>query len=131
MKSKLLKERAKKISEERCGMTTDDDAMSELKFGRYWSKEERKKHIEKVRDHKRKRECMMKAKMETLKEAEEKKEINIVELSHRKMMKHKKQESVRQFCDCAGDAGSRKSSDRRENVQPAAVRDDSLILSAL
>lgn len=97
MKSKLLKERAKKISEERCGMTTDDDAMSELKFGRYWSKEERKKHIEKARDHKRKRECMMKAKMETLKEAEEKKEINIVELSHRKMMKHKNKKVLDNF----------------------------------
>nr|XP_034307936.1 PDZ domain-containing protein 4-like [Crassostrea gigas] len=97
MKSKLLKERAKKISEERCGMTTDDDAMSELKFGRYWSKEERKKHIEKARYHKRKRECMMKAKMETLKEAEEKKEINIVELSHRKMMKHKNKKVLDNF----------------------------------
>ena len=97
MKSKLLKERAKKISEERCGMTTDDDAMSELKFGRYWSKEERKKHIEKARDHKRKRECMMKAKMETLKEAEEKKEVNIVELSHRKMMKHKNKKVLDNF----------------------------------
>ncbi|XP_062620869.1 E3 ubiquitin-protein ligase PDZRN3-B-like isoform X2 [Saccostrea cucullata] len=97
MKSKLLKERAKKISEERCGMTTDDDAMSELKFGRYWSKEERKRHLEKARDHKRKRECMMRAKMETLKEAEEKKEINIVELSHRKMMKHKNKKVLDNF----------------------------------
>lgn len=97
MKSKLLKERAKKISEERCGMTTDDDAMSELKFGRYWSKEERKKHLEKARDHKRKRECLMKAKMETLKEAEEKKEVNIVELSHRKMMKHKNKKVLDNF----------------------------------
>lgn len=69
-------------------MTTDDEAMSELKVGRYWPKEERKKHIEKARDQKRKKELMMKAKMETLKE-EDKKEVNILELSHRKMMKHK------------------------------------------
>ncbi|KAK3102615.1 hypothetical protein FSP39_012654 [Pinctada imbricata] len=89
VRSKLLKERARKISEERCGMTTDDDAMSELKVGRYWSKEDRKRHLEKARDHKKKREGLMRAKMETLKEAEEKKEVNIVELSHRKMMKHK------------------------------------------
>lgn len=89
VRSKLLKERAKKISEERCGMTTDDDAMSEMKTGRYWSKEDRKRHLEKAKDYKRKKELFAKAKMETLKEIEEKKEVNIVELSHRKMMKHK------------------------------------------
>ncbi|KAL3852177.1 hypothetical protein ACJMK2_015851 [Sinanodonta woodiana] len=89
VRNKLLKERAKKINEERCGMTTDDDAMSELKTGRYWTKEERKRHLEKARDHKKRRELMIKAKMETLKEADEKKELNILELSHRKMMKHK------------------------------------------
>ena len=70
-------------------MTTDDDAQSELKVGRYWSKEDRKRHLEKARDYKKRKE-MMKQKMETLKENEEvKKEPNIVELSHRKMMKHK------------------------------------------
>lgn len=89
IRNKMLKERAKKISEERCGMTTDDDAMSEMKHGRYWSKEDRKRHVEKARDHKKKRELMMKAKMETLKEHEEKKDVNILELSHRKMMKNK------------------------------------------
>lgn len=89
VRNKMLKERAKKISEERCGMTTDDDAMSELKHGRYWSKEERKRHFEKARDHKKKRELLMKAKMETVKEHEEKKDVNILELSQRKMNKHK------------------------------------------
>lgn len=89
VRNKLLKERAKKISEERCGLTTDDDAMSEMKTGRYWSKEDRKRHLEKAKDYKRKKELLAKAKMETLKESEEKKEVNIVELSHRKMMKHK------------------------------------------
>ncbi|XP_076110264.1 E3 ubiquitin-protein ligase PDZRN3-like isoform X3 [Mytilus galloprovincialis] len=89
VRNKMLKERAKKISEERCGMTTDDDAMSEMKHGRYWSKEDRKRHFEKAKDHKKKREMMMKAKMETLKEHDEKKEVNILELSHRKMMKNK------------------------------------------
>lgn len=87
VRSKMLKERAKKISEERCGMTTDDDAMSELKTGRYWTKEERKRHLEKARDYKKRREMMARAKMETVKETDEKKDI--VELSHRKMMKHK------------------------------------------
>ena len=94
VRSKLLKERAKKINDERAGMTTDDDAVSELKIGRYWNKEERKRHLEKAKDHRRKKEMLIKQKMETVKEGEEpeqvpKKEPNIVELSHRKMMKHK------------------------------------------
>ncbi|KAJ0029439.1 hypothetical protein NQD34_004436 [Periophthalmus magnuspinnatus] len=42
VRDKILRERALKIKEERSGgMTTDDDAMSEMKMGRYWSKEER------------------------------------------------------------------------------------------
>ena len=91
IRNKMLKERAKKIQEERCGMTTDDDAVSEMKVGRYWTKDERKKHLEKVREHKRRKQEMLKSRMETVKENEEekKKEPNIVELSHRKMMKHK------------------------------------------
>lgn len=91
IRNKILKERAKKIQEERCGMTTDDDAVSEMKVGRYWTKDERKKHLEKVREHKKRKQEMLKSRMETVKENEEekKKEPNIVELSHRKMMKHK------------------------------------------
>ena len=88
VRNKLLKERAKKISEERAGITTDDDAVSEMKHGRYWSKEDRKRHLERARDHKKRKEFMMKARMETLKEGEEKKD-NIVDMSHRKMMRHK------------------------------------------
>ncbi len=41
-RDRILRERALRIREERSGgMTTDDDAVSELKMGRYWSKEER------------------------------------------------------------------------------------------
>ena len=90
VRNRMLKERAKKITEERTGMTTYDYAQSELKVGRYWSKEDRKRHLERAKDHKRRKEFMLKARMETLKEQEDtKKEPNIVELSHRKMMKHK------------------------------------------
>ncbi|XP_063612430.1 slo-interacting protein 1-like [Penaeus indicus] len=56
VRSKLLKERALKINEERAGLTTDDDAMSELKLGRYWSREERKRHLEKERERRRRHE---------------------------------------------------------------------------
>ncbi len=91
IRSKLLRERAKKVAEERGGMTTDDDAVSELKIGRYWSKEDRKRHLEKAKDYKKRKEMIIKQKMETLKENDEliRKQPNIVELSHRKMNKHK------------------------------------------
>ena len=89
IRSKLLKERAKKVAEERTGMTTDDDAMSELKVGRYWPKGERKRHLEKARDHKRKKE-QLKQKMEGGREVEEtRKEPTAVDLGHKKMMRHK------------------------------------------
>lgn len=58
----MLKQRAQKILEERTGITTDDDTMSEMKIGRYWTKEDRKRQLEQARVHKLKRE-MMKAKM--------------------------------------------------------------------
>ncbi|XP_067907599.1 E3 ubiquitin-protein ligase PDZRN3-B isoform X2 [Heterodontus francisci] len=90
VRDRLLKERALKIKEERCGMTTDDDAISEMKMGRYWSKEERKQHLVRAKEQRRRREFMMQSRLECLKEqqsADEKKEVNIIELSHKKMMK--------------------------------------------
>lgn len=60
VRNKILKERALKIMEERCGITTDDDAASELKIGRYWTREERKRHLEKARDRKQRKEILMK-----------------------------------------------------------------------
>uniref|UniRef100_A0A4W3J2J7 PDZ domain containing ring finger 4 n=1 Tax=Callorhinchus milii TaxID=7868 RepID=A0A4W3J2J7_CALMI len=92
VRDRLLKERALKIKEERCGLTTDDDAVSEMKTGRYWSKEERKQHIVRAKEQRRRREFMMRSRLECLKEnpqsgGEGKKEVNIIELSHRKMMK--------------------------------------------
>ncbi|KAK1796334.1 hypothetical protein P4O66_009400, partial [Electrophorus voltai] len=70
------KERALRIREERSGgMTTDDDAASELKMGRYWSKEERKQHAGAA------------SPTATAVAADDKKELNIIELSHKKMMK--------------------------------------------
>ncbi|XP_078399854.1 E3 ubiquitin-protein ligase PDZRN3-B isoform X1 [Cetorhinus maximus] len=90
VRDRLLKERALKIKEERCGMTTDDDAISEMKMGRYWSKEERKQHLVRAKEQRRRREFMMQSRLECLKEqqsTDEKKEVNIIELSHKKMMK--------------------------------------------
>ncbi|XP_048405314.1 PDZ domain-containing RING finger protein 4 isoform X1 [Stegostoma tigrinum] len=92
VRDRLLKERALKIKEERCGMTTDDDAVSEMKTGRYWSKEERKQHVVRAKEQRRRREFMMRSRLECLREnpqsgTEGKKEVNIIELSHRKMMR--------------------------------------------
>ena len=98
VRNELLKARARKLAEERCGVTTDDDAVSEMKVGRYWSKDERRHHLEKVREHKHRKEQMLRQKMETLKELEEmKKEPNIVQLSHRKMMRHKAKRALDNF----------------------------------
>jgi len=38
VRNRLLKERARTLAEERGGLTTDDDAQSEMKHGRYWNK---------------------------------------------------------------------------------------------
>ncbi|MBN3308807.1 PZRN3 ligase, partial [Amia calva] len=90
VRDKLLKERAMRIKEERSGMTTDDDAISEMKMGRYWSKEERKQHVVRAKEQRQRREFMKQSRLDCMKEqgsGEEKKELNIIELSHKKMMK--------------------------------------------
>ncbi|XP_006890702.1 PREDICTED: E3 ubiquitin-protein ligase PDZRN3 isoform X2 [Elephantulus edwardii] len=90
VRDRLLRERALKIREERSGMTTDDDAISEMKMGRYWSKEERKQHLVKAKEQRRRREFMLQSRLECLREqqgADDKREVSILELSHKKMMK--------------------------------------------
>ncbi|KAK1899226.1 PDZ domain containing protein 4 [Dissostichus eleginoides] len=67
VRDRLLKARAMKIREERSGMTTDDDAASEMKQGRYWSKEERKQQMLRAREYRRRREFMMQSRLEYLK----------------------------------------------------------------
>ncbi|CDQ85597.1 unnamed protein product [Oncorhynchus mykiss] len=92
-RDRILRERALRIREERSGgMTTDDDTMSEMKMGRYWSKEERKQQLARAREQRRRREYMQRSRLECLREgpgsgAEGRKEVNILELSHKKMMK--------------------------------------------
>uniref|UniRef100_A0A8C5HWD0 RING-type E3 ubiquitin transferase n=1 Tax=Gouania willdenowi TaxID=441366 RepID=A0A8C5HWD0_GOUWI len=90
VRDKLLRERALRIHEERSGMTTDDDALSELKMGRYWSKEERKQHAVRSKEQKQRRDFMKQSRADCLKDPvgpEDKREPNIIELSHKKMMK--------------------------------------------
>ncbi|XP_072305156.1 PDZ domain-containing protein 4-like isoform X2 [Eucyclogobius newberryi] len=99
VRDRLLKARAMKISEERSGMTTDDDAVSEMKMGRYWSKEERKRHLLKAREQRRRREFMMQSRLDCLREREREQSTgqegapspqlpsSILELCHRRSMK--------------------------------------------
>ncbi|KAK9514718.1 hypothetical protein VZT92_025412 [Zoarces viviparus] len=67
VRDRLLKARAMKIREERSGMTTDDDAASEMKQGRYWSKEERKQQLLRAREYRRRREFMVQSRLHYLK----------------------------------------------------------------
>ncbi|XP_077373456.1 PDZ domain-containing RING finger protein 4 isoform X2 [Festucalex cinctus] len=89
VRDKILRERALKIKEERSGgMTTDDDAVSEMKMGRYWSKEERKQHLVRAKEQRKRREFMQRSRLESLKENPQSSgEASIIELSHKKMMK--------------------------------------------
>ncbi|XP_062456819.1 LOW QUALITY PROTEIN: PDZ domain-containing protein 4-like, partial [Rhea pennata] len=64
VRDRLLKARAIKILEERGGSTTDDDARSELKMGRYWSREQRKQHLARAREQRRRRELLLQSRME-------------------------------------------------------------------
>ncbi|XP_033116082.1 PDZ domain-containing RING finger protein 4-like [Anneissia japonica] len=91
VRDKILKDRENKLQDERAGLTTDDEAMSEMKLGRYWNREDRKRHVERAKDQRRRREFMMQARMEALKEqgSEENKKQDIVDLSRKKMHKKK------------------------------------------
>ncbi|XP_053173993.1 PDZ domain-containing protein 4-like [Scomber japonicus] len=92
VRDRLLKARAMKIREERSGMTTDDDAVSEMKMGRYWSKEERKQQLLKAREQRRRREFMMQSRLGCLRERQQgstnqQEPTSILELCHRRSMK--------------------------------------------
>nr|XP_019613188.1 PREDICTED: E3 ubiquitin-protein ligase PDZRN3 [Rhinolophus sinicus] len=92
VRDRLLRERALRIREERSGATTDDDAASELKLGRYWSREERKQHVVRAKEQRRRRALLLQSRPGCLPEplaGDERKEPSILELSHKKMMKRR------------------------------------------
>uniref|UniRef100_A0AAZ1XHG2 PDZ domain-containing protein n=1 Tax=Oreochromis aureus TaxID=47969 RepID=A0AAZ1XHG2_OREAU len=84
VRDRLLKARAMKIREERSGMTTDDDAASEMKQGRYWSKEERKQQLLRAREYRRRREFMMQSRLDYMRG-----DSNILQLSQKKITKRR------------------------------------------
>lgn len=87
LRNQILKDRAHRLAQERSGITTDDDAASEMKLGRYWSRDKRKVHLEKARSHRQQKELLQRQKMETVRENDD--QPNIIELSRRKAMRHK------------------------------------------
>ncbi|XP_042606094.1 E3 ubiquitin-protein ligase PDZRN3-B-like isoform X1 [Cyprinus carpio] len=92
IRDQLLKERALRIREERCSVTTDDDAASELKLGRYWNKEERKQHAARAKEQRQRRELMKQCCIQSKEQAgalDDKKEPDIIQLSRKKMMKRR------------------------------------------
>jgi hypothetical protein len=56
VRTRLLRQRAKQIADERAGLTTDDDAQSEMKTGRYWNKVERRQQLDRARERKRRKD---------------------------------------------------------------------------
>lgn len=96
-RNKLLRERAQKITDERKGLTTDDDTHTVYQ-GRYWPREERRRHLERVREARKKKF----QKLQQIKEAESphtgsgsesgkgRRDL-IVEMSHRRMNRNKQQ----------------------------------------
>ncbi|XP_073679595.1 E3 ubiquitin-protein ligase PDZRN3-B [Garra rufa] len=92
VRDQLLKDRALRIREERFSATTDDDAASELKLGRYWNKEERKQHAARAKEQRQRRELMKQCGIECKEQAgtmDDKKEPDIIQLSRKKMMKRR------------------------------------------
>ncbi|XP_066206713.1 E3 ubiquitin-protein ligase PDZRN3 isoform X2 [Saccopteryx leptura] len=90
VRDRLLRERALRIREERSGVTTDDDAASDMKLGRYWSREERKQHVARAREQRRRRALLLQSRADGPREQpaeDDRREVSILELSHKKMMK--------------------------------------------
>lgn len=82
-RSQILKKRAAQLVRERTGISTDDDAMSELKLGHFHTREERKKHLEEERRRKiRNQQKLIESKISPADQM-------IVQLSQRKMQRRK------------------------------------------
>ncbi|KAI6214288.1 Slo-interacting protein 1 [Aphelenchoides besseyi] len=82
LRAQVLKAREEQLNRERTGLSTDDDAGSELKTGKFWTRQQRKQHLERQRERKQKRNELLNAK-----QAAGAPERLIHELSHRKQMR--------------------------------------------
>uniref|UniRef100_A0A1I7YYJ6 Uncharacterized protein n=1 Tax=Steinernema glaseri TaxID=37863 RepID=A0A1I7YYJ6_9BILA len=91
IRSKVLKAREEQLNRERIGLSTDDDAMSELKIGKFWTREERKKHLEKSKERK------LRHQQNVAQKNAQTHDPMIVQLSHRKMMRRQGQQLFDKF----------------------------------
>ncbi|CAD6199659.1 unnamed protein product [Caenorhabditis auriculariae] len=82
IRNQILKKREAQLSRERAPISTDDDAMSELKLGKFHSREERRKQLERER---MKKMLKLQQKMNDKKPSDQ----TIVQLSQQKMARQK------------------------------------------
>lgn len=81
LRSRVLKAREEQLNKERVGLSTDDDAASELKTGKFWSREERKRHLERTKERKRRHHQLVSEKVQNPTDK------MILQMSHRKQMR--------------------------------------------
>jgi len=79
-RNRVLKDREEQIQEERCGMTTDDDAFTVYQ-GQYWNKDQRKRQLS--RHNERRKKLLQKAEAKQLYENKNERVIN--EMAQRNM----------------------------------------------
>lgn len=87
----LLKDRALRIAEERSRLTTDEDALSELKTGKHWNKAQRKQHMLLAKEQKQRKALQSQREQPSEDKAstEHRRNFSIVELSQRNLMKNR------------------------------------------
>ena len=91
-RNKLLRERAQQLSEERKGLTTEDETVSVYQ-GRYWPRDMRRRQLQKVREARRKKSEKLSQRLSDSphtnsgSESGKGRKDSIVELSHRRMRK--------------------------------------------
>merc|ERR1712106_1075494 len=62
VRNSLLRQRERQIAEERSGFTTDDDVVSEIKTGKFWTKDEKRKHVELSKERRKRQEDILRTK---------------------------------------------------------------------
>uniref|UniRef100_A0A5S6R3B5 PDZ domain-containing protein n=1 Tax=Trichuris muris TaxID=70415 RepID=A0A5S6R3B5_TRIMR len=93
VRKQILKDRAERLASERFGCSTDDDAASELKVGRYWSKEERRQHRERCKERKKRQEEFLRRRAERKPPTQQ----QILQLSYKKMLRRQGQQLLDRF----------------------------------
>ena len=83
-KQRLLRERAQKLAEERRGLTTDDETQS-VYLGRYWSREDRRRQLDKVREARRMKKVEIDKERKAVENRARKNEFDMIGFAQNKM----------------------------------------------